>query len=368
MFSFFISLFLTVSACAILTRLGVLQNYGALLITYTFTGQNLPLAIAAYLTVNIANCLNELDGISPAVSNLAVLPIKPVRAKRPAPPFNLTALVIGQRLGCFALGAVFIAHFIPAIPLQVPYWFAALAFGWLILLRCTVEEQKQINLTLIGITVVTCIVLVNVVKAPAIALLTTVAISNLLRNKFMPSSEDCSDVSEDWNPVISFLEQLWIAFTVWCVPGFTISASARTWSSNPNHTLALGGADIIIEGWVVGAWFWHGSLSGKTMLGDALQLWLPDNPISPFGIVFIAVSASLLAALVTLGISRLPLPSISTLKNYEYLLLAPLAFQLVLVQAAAPFGIVICLVAAVLLAVSAPIAGMRALAVCFITT
>jgi hypothetical protein len=348
----------------------VLQNYAALLITYTFTGHNLPLAIAAYLTVNIANCLNELDGISPAVSNLAVLPIMPSNPAAAAPhPFKLTLVVIAQRIGCFALGAVMIAKLIPAIPLQLPYWFAALVFGWIILLRCNDEEQKQINPLLILITVVTCIVLVNLVKSPAIALLTTVALSNLLRNRFAPTDEDPRPITGHWTPITSFLEQLWMAFTVWCVPGYTMSASARTWSANPNFTLALGGADIIIEGWVMGAWFWHGHLSGKTMLGDALQLWLPQlPPFNPILIVFIGFVATLMAALVTLALSRVNLPSISSLKHYEYLLIAPLVFQLVLIQAEAPLGILICLVAAVLLAVSAPVAGMRALAVCFVTT
>jgi hypothetical protein len=356
-----------------LARLGLINNYAASILSYLLTG-NVLCAITTYLAVSLGSAVAELNGFSTDPEILAISDMSQVQGAAPYDnPREVYYLTITRRFISIILSATIFGALFPKVPLMaLPWWIYVLFFGGIIISRnrtlCPHRDDLPIPtyLVLAGILWVIAMYF-NYIQIPLnVVFISIAAISSMLNNYI--GIEHYHEQPQDGHPLtyLNWVEILLTTAIVWVVPGLTSSAAARATSSNPNWLVGIGGVDAILEGWTLGAWFFHGSLSGKTMLGAALQSWSStlDLPVLPIILTALLVAYGCNLVLVRL-LDPLEFPY-STLQILPLLIVFPIIIN-VICTIADPIGIIVVLLASVLAAVFGSRPGMRSLIILFVT-
>lgn len=375
---------------AVLARFGLLNTYAGALITYGLTN-SITCAVTVYLTIMIASAVPEMYGYSSEPALIGVADMTPETEGAYYKQDNTLATAkeikkmlmatMMRRAYSIIIAAVVFGHFFPRIPLPaLPWWVYIVFFGTLIKYRndsrygSKDDVPIEVYLFLAGACWLLA-VLFNSMNIPLSTVFIGVAAISSIISAMLGIEKREPKSDGDPCPYINWVEILMLTAVCWVVPGLTTGACSRALGGKPTWLLGLGGMDAILEGWTLGAWFFHGNLSGKTMLGATLQTWAVQDLDVNGGyylqgsILVIGVSAIIIATATNIIINAALDPvqlEGDVRKILPAIIMIPLVVNLVVVVGN-PFALlcIIGLSAAVALLGRSP--GARSLVILFVT-
>jgi hypothetical protein len=375
-----LSLLLFPMLSAIFSRYGVLSTYAAAIISYTIT-KSLTVAVACYLAVLIGGVLLEYRGTSNDPDIITVSDLSN-GINIPAAPKNVSIARMLVRAATVIGAALIFGSIFPRIPVPAVPWFITVAiFGGLLMTKASSTinyagaakyiEWKPI-FAIGGLT----LLLVWWLKYEELPVSTTLislsALSSLLLNVVNPlvMVKERGGERID-NEYLRWSDWLFTAAVAWLVPGLTPGTATRCLSSQPKNLPAIGGIDALLEGWTLGAWVFHGNLSGKTMLGESIKSWTWDAPV-PYLMqseaAFIVIFGILLAVFVNIVVTLVwkDMGPDEEMGECLPLFMAVPIISMVIVTVTSPLIILYVFLLALGIAIFMPTAGLRNLALLFI--
>lgn len=334
---------------AFLSRWGLISSYAAALVAWTITGSAL-IAVASSLTVTLASSILEQQGYSNEVETLASVNLQPAT----------TQLTVGHqwrtlitRSGVLLASLVFVGSTVGKIPpLRLPAVIIVVVLAALIGWRhYRTRQGTNVTIAVIAGTVLLLKVLYLNQVATSTALIAIAAAANLLA-PFLGNNSPSYPSKVYNSPLKSlplrYLDLAWTTLWCWITPGLTPATSAKALSASSDNLPLVGAAAALIEGWVLGAWVYHGNLSGKTMLGAALQTWGGANldQTNTAILVAVALSLALITNLLVSSCCWVPLQPTNHLT--QLVISAPIILQLLFTTN--PLILILCSLAAVMLA------------------
>lgn len=381
MLTTFIGIVVFPSIGAFLARLGLMHTYTGALLVYGAT-HNIFFAMTTYLAILLGKSSGEAMAITAdpeilAVTSGPILVDERIQRKELKGMMfeHLKRRIVGLLLCLFIVGGAF-----PSIPIPaLPWWIYVAVFSYLIVIS---NEQRTGKDDIVGpgnyfFVAVVCYLVCLYLNYRNIPLSTSLIGVAAISSYLVPYIGCEYFVEEpeggDMYPVWNWMTIAMAAAVTWVTPGLSGSVAARAIFKHPNWMLGVGMIDLLLEGWFLGAWWFHNRISGKTMLGASLQFWTsrlketdPDKTIYP---ALLVIGGLIIAIMINLVLIKLFDPirlSPEVLQYLPYIIMIPIVVNL-FITVMDPLALLMLGLLTVLVSHFCARPGMRSLVMLFVT-
>jgi hypothetical protein len=273
-------------------KFGVLNKYIAGILGAAIGGPET--GFACYLTAGFGAIQLELQELSSDPNFAYTSDVQMLQGHSWPIPAVQARLYILARMAMYVVGWA-IAWKIPAAPFQVPWYFSAIILGGIAALGQAFKNENRpgnqvyldlLTLIILGLSISLANHFFTKLTGgqfnPAIAVILALSIATYVPGAIKDETpahrikdvSQCDPVQFDPDTLISWGIPIAIS---WVCPGLSVATASRCLGTNTSQ-ITNNHQEAILEGWSAGAIVMWGTMTGKTMLGELMQVWVTQTP------------------------------------------------------------------------------------------